>query len=335
MKKLLFITLLLLTCNLVTNAHCYPAYMYTGPVTSVSGSISTSYTGNKNFRSSGSGTAIFNSGTNFNSWKRLNFETKIQVKVPINFPSGGAEVGMYGTVKFDYVNMTDSDIIYAEGKTEIVTLISNNSKVGQWNIIFTYDSIKIAGNYYVPGDTFYSTPGNKETAVIITDCRGTTLPVTLIEFKYSNKTLTWKTGVETYIQDYEVLMSKNGSQWDSIGSVVAKNIDGSEYSFKVSESGLYKLKVNEIGTHATYSPTINIKIDGPTGMSFYPNPVKDNIRIVSSTVVKSLQVYNLSGQLVKSVNFYEVSLSDLPPSLYVLKVTDESGEVFINKFVKD
>lgn len=176
----------LMVAFFAANAHCYPSYMWSGSATSVSGSISTTYTGNKNFQTSGSGTTVFNSGTNFNAWKRLNFETKTQVKVPINFPSHGAEVGFYGDNKADYISMNDSDIIYAEGKLSITTLISNNSKPGQWNIILTSDSVWIgtpsSGRYYKPRDTFYSTPGNKETAVLISDCRGVSLPIKIINF---------------------------------------------------------------------------------------------------------------------------------------------------------
>lgn len=232
--------------------------------------------------------------------------------------------------------MNGFDTLKNDGNFECPYIISNNSKPGQENVIFTDRKIKLNGSWYKPGDTCWTTsPRNITNKILITDCKGTSLPVNLIEFKYSNGNLTWKTGVESNISNYEVMMSKDGSVWNSIGKVNAYNVQGSQYSFKIYESALYRLKVNEIGEETSYSPTVNVKIDGPDGITFSPNPVKDKLKVVSSNVVKSIDIFNLSGQLVKSVNFYEISLNELPPSFYVLKVTDESGQVYIDKFLKD
>lgn len=186
MKKILFLITALLIALFSANAHCYPAYMWTISSTLVGpGTVSTSYSGNKNFISSVSGTTVFSTACNFNSWNKLNFESRVYIKAPINFPIGKGEIGFYGINKADYITMNDSDVIYVDGDFEVITLISNNSKPGQYNTIWTDSYVTIGGTKYYPRDTFYSTPGNKETAVIITDCKGTSLPIKLN--KYSGK----------------------------------------------------------------------------------------------------------------------------------------------------
>lgn len=220
MKRILLLVATLLVAFVAANAHCYPSYMWSGSATSVSGSISTSYTGNKKFQTSGSGTTVFTTAVNFTGWNRLNFETKTQVKAPINFPLHGGEIGFYGDNKADYITMNDSDIIYAEGNLSITTLISNNSKPGQWNIIFTDSYVTIAGKKYYPRDTFYSTPGNPETAVLITDCRGVSLPIKI--HKYSGRVIDKGVEVLWEVSENEpvtLYYSKDGANWIDIHNI--------------------------------------------------------------------------------------------------------------------
>lgn len=230
--------------------------MWAGPVTSVGpGTVSTSYSGNRNFQSSGFGTTVFNSSVNFNSWKRLNFETKTWVQANINFPSGKGEVGFYGNNKAKYVTMNDSDIIYAEGVMEFDEIISNNSRPGQWNMIFTSDRVKIAGKYYKPRDTFFSTPGNPETAVLITDCYGVSLPLTILSFsgKVMNNHIEvrWEVAEKTPIKLH---YSSNGENW----KVLSENAQSPYTISDISEMNF--VKISSIDNY--YSPTISFKIEG-------------------------------------------------------------------------
>lgn len=67
---------------------------------------------------------------------------------------------------------------------------------------------------------------------------------------------------------------------------------------------------------------------------FYPNPVQEVLFV--SKEIKSFEVYDFSGKLVKNGTLQgkEISLSDLPKGIYVIKVTQADGKVRSSKIVK-
>ena len=57
----------------------------------------------------------------------------------------------------------------------------------------------------------------------------------------------------------------------------------------------------------------------------YPNPAKEKVTI-DGIEVAEVQVYNALGQLVKTVrNSNEISVSDLPEGIYLLRITNSKG----------
>lgn len=72
-------------------------------------------------------------------------------------------------------------------------------------------------------------------------------------------------------------------------------------------------------------------------VNLYPNPVSNYFTLNIATT--KVQVYNLSGQVVKSFNpngnvDFQFSVSDLNTGLYVVKATDENNKVQVMKFIK-
>jgi hypothetical protein len=66
-------------------------------------------------------------------------------------------------------------------------------------------------------------------------------------------------------------------------------------------------------------------------ISVYPNPVRDRVVIEGIEAVE-IQVYNTLGQVVKTVRgTNEIPVADLPQGVYMLRVTDADGKVYINK----
>jgi hypothetical protein len=72
-------------------------------------------------------------------------------------------------------------------------------------------------------------------------------------------------------------------------------------------------------------------------VNLYPNPVSDYFTL--NNAVRKVQVYSISGQLVKSfasngnVDF-QFGVSELQTGLYIVKALDESGKTQVMKFVK-
>jgi hypothetical protein len=70
--------------------------------------------------------------------------------------------------------------------------------------------------------------------------------------------------------------------------------------------------------------------------NLYPNPVKNSLTIQNTTIVKSVKVYSIRGQLLKTKLFQDsdttvnIDLSQLSTGVYFLSVNNSKG----NKFVK-
>jgi hypothetical protein len=56
--------------------------------------------------------------------------------------------------------------------------------------------------------------------------------------------------------------------------------------------------------------------------SLYPNPASDYLSIVSETELKSVVIYSLQGQIVKSTTANQINISDLSSGMYLVKMTD-------------
>lgn len=73
--------------------------------------------------------------------------------------------------------------------------------------------------------------------------------------------------------------------------------------------------------------------------AFYPNPVKDQLRMVFSPDVQpaSVQLHDLQGRLLRTQGnaFERIDMSQLPAGIYTLRVTMQDGQVFSDKVVKE
>jgi len=81
------------------------------------------------------------------------------------------------------------------------------------------------------------------------------------------------------------------------------------------------------------------KMDVEESFSMYPNPVSDVLTINSKSVIKSLKVYTITGQLmkVKVINDRMVNLdvSGLSKGIYVVEAEYKQGGKFTSKLVKE
>ena len=66
----------------------------------------------------------------------------------------------------------------------------------------------------------------------------------------------------------------------------------------------------------------------------YPNPTNNKVWIMlpEDTLVDEIRVYNVFGQVVKSVyETNEVSVSDMPEGVYLVRIVDSEGKIFMEK----
>lgn len=77
----------------------------------------------------------------------------------------------------------------------------------------------------------------------------------------------------------------------------------------------------------------------PTSLIVYPNPSSDRINIQCSTVIKDIEVLDMTGRCVKRAsnvdqNSYNLNISNLSQALYFVRVIDENNQPIISKIIK-
>lgn len=69
--------------------------------------------------------------------------------------------------------------------------------------------------------------------------------------------------------------------------------------------------------------------------SLYPNPTNDILNVTIATEIKSVEVFNLQGQKVKSSNQKQIAVGDLASGVYLVKIQDANNAVTTQKIVKE
>lgn len=125
------------------------------------------------------------------------------------------------------------------------------------------------------------------------------------------------------------------STWTDIGGPV----------FTVSAtgcvSGIYNYKGDN--SQPTCYPVTGgssaIKNTNLANISLYPNPVIDQLNISAGNVIRTVNVFNVFGQMVAAYHFNSsdarVDFTQLSKGIYFIKVTEASGNSFTNKVVKE
>ena len=165
------------------------------------------------------------------------------------------------------------------------------------------------------------------------------VPVTGLEFNTSrqnnNAFLNWKTFTETNNMGFIIERSSNGINYDSIGFVAGKGINGNGavYSFTdnstLSGINYYRLKQIDVTGAVKYSEVRKVDVDKKASITIYPNPVDKTIFIKSTLILSNavLQIYTASGRLVKKSvlngnGILSVAVADLPAGMYFAEITN-------------
>jgi hypothetical protein len=172
----------------------------------------------------------------------------------------------------------------------------------------------------------------------------TPVPVELIEFKAAaiNKkvNLAWKVATEDDMKLYDVERSKDGQNFEIIGSVKAVNLNTTvNYAFTdanpLAGVGFYRLKLNKQSERFEYSKIQSVSLSDKGKISVFPNPTKAYVQISTGENVESLQLFDLSGRLVRQFapNQPQLDMTDLAKGIYHLSVKTAT-DMSVHKIVK-
>ena len=83
--------------------------------------------------------------------------------------------------------------------------------------------------------------------------------------------------------------------------------------------------------------TLTLQDFGETSISIYPNPVSNQLSIVSDMKIESVEVLDLMGRTVLSSSQKVapmVNVSSLQSGVYMIKLSNKQGESQTKKFIK-
>lgn len=108
-------------------------------------------------------------------------------------------------------------------------------------------------------------------------------------------------------------------------------------TFIATSDGNYAVQVMENGctdTSACYT-VAGLGIDEKENeyLAIYPNPVSNELTILSSAAIETVKVYNSLGQIVLTEQSNKINVSALRRGLYIVDITTESG-VTTKRFIK-
>ena len=137
------------------------------------------------------------------------------------------------------------------------------------------------------------------------------LPVTLSSFKINctgdGVNLSWTSSQEQNSLNYIVERSYNGIQFESTGTVAAigNSTVATHYTFTDKTTSrqktFYRLRQNDNDGTFTYSKIIVSNCNSLTSaISVYPNPVINELTIVSREPVQKITVYDAGGRMTVS-----------------------------------
>ena len=171
------------------------------------------------------------------------------------------------------------------------------------------------------------------------------LPVTIVNFNAINQqqsiSLLWTTENEKNFSHFEIEKKGGNNNFASIATIAANNNAAlQQYSFNDETpfigTSYYRLKLVDIDGNFKYSKVVSVTIINAPSFVIYPNPAKDQVRIIFSGKISSIEISDVSGKLVKRMNSNtgnRYNISDLQKGIYIIKIYDENNGVVSRKLL--
>ncbi len=190
-----------------------------------------------------------------------------------------------------------------------------------------------------PGEYYVFTSKNVRSSVL--------LPVTWLSFS-AKKTLNnavelnWSTASEINNHHFDVQRSRDGINYETVGTVAASNMVSAEQHYKFNDNfpikgtNYYRIKQVDLDGRYTYSATQKINMDAVARLwKLYPNPTHDITAIYTNASITSLQVIvtDLSGKVVYRTTVsntsagqrVEIPVQQFGKGVYMMKVNADNN----------
>lgn len=197
-------------------------------------------------------------------------------------------------------------------------------------------------------------PTAKVDHVRITVTFETLLPIELREFTStriddSTVRLDWTTSSEINNEYFTIERSQSNDDWeviDYVNGAGTSNIEHTygflDHHYSLSKT-YYRIKQTDYDGTFSYSPTEFVPSSSEYNgtVKVYPNPFSRAFNVIGNIEVKSIFIYDQSGNRIYSKNFdcsAPGTLSNHPialiePGLFFIKVVGCEGDIYLNKLI--
>ncbi len=217
------------------------------------------------------------------------------------------------------------------------------------NNIYTTGFFSSTVDFNPDGASFnISAAGNEDVFIHKMNYLNTPLPIELISFdgkaNGSENILNWTTGSEINNDYFTVLRSKNGIDFESIGSVdgSGNSTNTMNYNFVDEQPyngyNYYQLQQTDFDGQSALSRIVSIlnssSRNNPIVIS--PNPVRDFVEISNydSNTIQYIELINTLGEVFfRTQNQQLINVSSLPAGTYSLRISI-ADNIYLTKFIK-
>ena len=247
----------------------------------------------------------------------------------------------YSTVNKNFFGVSNQAIAPGDGGTIIITVkgvTPVSSRISVANII------RLNPAAYPNENT-----NNNNLTASLGVVPGGPVPIKLLSFDAvkQNKSvyLSWETATELNSSHFDIQTSRNGTDWQSIGTVAAAGNSNTtrRYSYTHSSPGkginYYRIRLVDLDAKFEFSPTRAISFSTSTTITVSPNPTADKVFITSgNSGTVQLTVYSSEGKLMQTFKSFvlgnSIDMSSFAPGIYLLKITDKDDNTEVMRVVK-
>lgn len=188
-------------------------------------------------------------------------------------------------------------------------------------------------------DSYYSVVGSSNTTTspfsILNHSQVLAVDIQYFEAfsKELQNLLTWVSASEKDNTIFNIQRSADNHTWQTIGSLKAtNNSSGSQYNFTdtapLNMINYYRLQIIDMNVKMAYSKVVSVNGKGGKPIFMvYPNPVKNELNLVSDSYTEGVSIYDLTGRLVRQLNGQssKINIQDLSNGVYIARLLLKDG----------
>lgn len=168
------------------------------------------------------------------------------------------------------------------------------------------------------------------------------LNVRKIEYSSENENVIVASVYSSGFSEAHIIYSMNyGFSWTEIPTSVLEYIGSGSMVFQF-EPGLAHVYCNSFDSGPIkFSIEVNsLSVGDPidnSALAIYPNPTRNylNINLNESVSVQSIEIYNIEGRRILQTSYTEkLDISGLTEGIYLLRLTSDTNQYYVKKFVK-